>query len=270
MASGKRKLEELAGKLDFIIEIRDARAPKVTSSPMIGELSRLKPILYVLSKSDLADEESTRLWISYFRKNKKHAWAFNLLSGRVDPVKKILLEKKPSHRELRIAVVGIPNVGKSIFLNLLVGRKRAAVGGIPGITRGVSWYKGQGLLVVDTPGILDPKSSEMTHKCLAWLGSSKADVIGGYDLLGIDLLKFLKAKGLWHMLERKWSIPFMEEDDSASLERIGRRLGCLVAGGEVNLEMAGRRLLDSFSSGSLGRVTLELPGGPYLGGDEFP
>ncbi len=260
MAKGKRKLEELAGKLDLIIEVRDARAPGVTSSPMIGQLSRIKPVWYILSKSDLADEDSTREWISFLRKKKQKVWACDLLKGRIDVVKKAILEKKPSHREIRLAVVGIPNVGKSIFLNLLVGKKSAPVGGIPGITRGVSWYKGQGFLVVDSPGILDPKSGDMVHKCLAWLGSSKVDVIGGYDLLGMELLDYIKIKGLWPMIERSWNIPFQQEDTLVSLERVGRRLGCLVSGGEVNLEMAGRRLIDSFSTGKLGRLTLELPG----------
>jgi len=268
MASGRKKLEDLAGKLDIIIEVRDARAPMVTSSPMIAKLSRIKPVWYVLSKSDLANERSTSLWVSYFKKSKQKIWALNLLRGRADSVKKALLELKPSHREIRVAVVGIPNVGKSMFLNMLVGKKRAAVGGIPGITRGVSWYKGQGFMVVDSPGILDPRSSEMTHKCLAWLGCSKADVIGGYDVLGVDLLRFMKQKGLWNMIEAKWDLPFEEDDDTSSLERIGRRLGCLVGGGEVDLDKAGRRLMDSFSSGALGRVTLELPGDSPIGGDD--
>lgn len=260
MAKGKRKLEELAGKLDIIIEVRDARAPGLTSSPMIRQLSKIKPVWYILSKSDLADEESTRKWISFLRKKNQKVWACDLLKGRIEPVKKALMEKKPPHREVRLAVVGIPNVGKSIFLNLLVGRKSAKVGGIPGVTRGVSWYKGQGFLVVDSPGILDPQSGDMVHKCLAWLGSSKAEVIGGYDLLGMDLLDFMKSNGFWSMIEKTWDIPFQEENNLVSLERIGRRLGCLVSGGEVNLEMAGRRLIDSFSTGKLGKITLELPG----------
>lgn len=267
MAKGKRKLEELAGKLDVIIEVRDSRAPQLTSSPMIGQLSRIKPVWYVLSKSDLADTEGTNLWISHFRNRGQKAWAFDLLKGRVEPIKKALLEKKPAHREIRLAVVGIPNVGKSIFLNLLVGKKTAPVGGIPGVTRGVSWYKGQGFLVVDSPGILDPRSGDMVHKSLAWLGSSKADVIGGYDLLGMELLSFLRSGGLWHMVEDKWGIPLEDEDSMASLERVGRRLGCLVSGGEVNLEMAGRRLIDAFSTGKLGRVTLESPEAPLFSGD---
>jgi ribosome biogenesis GTPase A len=267
MAKGKRKLEELAGKLDVIIEVRDSRAPQLTSSPMIGQLSRIKPVWYVLSKSDLADMEGTNLWISHFRKKGQKAWAFDLLKGRIEPIKKALLEKKPAHREIRLAVVGIPNVGKSIFLNLLVGKKTAPVGGIPGVTRGVSWFKGQGFLVVDSPGILDPRSGDMVHKSLAWLGSSKADVIGGYDLLGMELLSFLRSRGLWHMVEDKWGIALEDEDSMASLERVGRRLGCLVSGGEVNLEMAGRRLIDAFSTGKLGRVTLESPEAPLFSGD---
>jgi len=260
MAKGKRRLEELAGKLDVIIEIRDARAPVLTSSPLIKELSRIKPVWAILSKEDLADKAATKEWLSYLRNSSGKVWACNLLEGKVSPIRKELLSKKPAHRELRVAVVGIPNVGKSVFLNLLVGSRRAQVGGIPGVTKGVSWYKGQGFLAVDTPGILDARSGRTAHQVLAFLGCSKPDVIGGYDLLGMELIGLLKKKNLWCLLEKKWGLPFLDgENSQESLDRIGRRLGCLVQGGNVDHDMAGRRLIDAFSTGKLGRVTLESP-----------
>ena len=208
MAKGKRHLEELAGKLDLVIEVRDARAPGLTSSPLIDELSRIKPVWTVLSKEDLADSKATREWISYLRKISGRVWALDLLKGKISPIRKELLLQKPAHRELRMAVVGIPNVGKSALLNMLVGSRRAQVGGIPGVTRGVSWYKGQGFLVVDTPGILDARSGKKVHQALAFLGCTKPDVIGGYDLLGLELLELLKRKGLWNLLEKKWGLAF--------------------------------------------------------------
>jgi ribosome biogenesis GTPase A len=263
MAKGKRKLSELAGKLDVILEVRDARAPLVTSSPVTDELSRICPVGVVLSKKDLADEKATARWLSWFSGAGKMCWAVNLLKPKMEHIRKDLLPLGPSHREVRLAVVGIPNVGKSMLLNALVGKSSAQVGGIPGITRGVSWYKGSGFLVVDTPGILDPRSGDAVQRCLAWLGSSKSDVIGGYDVIALDLINVLRSRDLWGMVEEKWGVraPSGESGEEV-LESIGKRLGCLVSGGIVDTLSAGRRFVEAFSSGRLGPVTLELPGDP--------
>ena len=166
---------------------------------------------------------------------------------------------KPKYRELRVAVVGIPNVGKSALLNLLIGKKSAPVGGIPGVTRGVSWYRGGDFLVVDSPGILDPRSGAAIQKALAWLGCSKADVIGGYDTVACSLIDYLQRQGLWRFIEEKWGVPADPEDTVAVLEAVGRRLGCLVSGGMVDYTLAGRRFLESFSTGKLGKFSLESP-----------
>ena len=263
MAKGGRKLNELAEKLDLIIEVRDARAPFSTSSPLISSLSRLKPVTLVLSKKDLASPERTRVWMDTFASEKKEVWAFDLHKDSVDPLRKILSRMKPAHRELRLAVVGIPNVGKSMFLNMLVGKTRARVGGIPGITRDVNWYKVGDFMVVDSPGILDPHSEPGVHRILSWLGCAKAEVIGGYESAALEMIRFLRERGLWNAVGDKWGVEELNgEPVELTLERVGRRLGCLVAGGAVNGELAGRRLVDSFASGTLGPVTLELPGDP--------
>ncbi|MDD2207045.1 MAG: GTPase [Aminobacterium sp.] len=263
MAKGKRKLEELAKKLDIIFELRDARAPQLTSSPMAVQLSKICPVYIVLTRADLAEEGATKAWLSFFASQKSKAWAFNLLEGKIQSLRRDLTKMKPSHRELRLAVVGIPNVGKSLFLNLLVGKKRAQVGGIPGVTKGVSWYKGQDILAVDSPGILDPHSHNEVHRRLAWLGSSKAQVIGGTDVVALSLIEFLKERGYWHLIEEKWNIENEAEESLITLEKIGRRLGCLVSGGRVDFSLAGQRFLDTFSTGKLGRITLEWPGERY-------
>ena len=260
MAKGKRLLAELAGKLDIIIEVRDARAPELTSSPLIEDLSGVCPVAVVLSKQDLADERATARWLSYFNESGVSAWAQNLLKPKVERLRKELIPFAPSYREVRLAVVGIPNVGKSMFLNALVGKSSAKVGGIPGITRGVSWYKGRGILAVDSPGILDPKADASVHLRLAWLGCSKAEVIG-IEKAALDLISFLRRKGLWGLVEQKWNIPAPEElADQEVLEAVGRRLGCLVSGGGVDVSAAAKRFLDAFSTGRLGRATLETPG----------
>lgn len=259
MAKGKRLLEDVAKKLDLIIEVRDARAPEVTSSPMGVSLSKGCPVWTVLTKKDLADPSITAKWLGYYSSGKNRVWALDLLKGRIDPLRRELQKSAPSHRELRIAVVGIPNVGKSALLNALVGKKAAIVGGIPGVTKGVSWYKGKNFLVVDSPGILDPKSGEYVQKVLAWLGCSKADVIGGYDSVAIKLIEFLVENDMWSLVEKKWGVRH-SDDSFETFELIGKRLGCLVSGGAIDMTLTGRRFLESFSSGKLGVISLESPG----------
>jgi ribosome biogenesis GTPase A len=264
MVSGERDLSRLIDKLDLIVEIRDARAPKLTSSPTIKRISKLRPVMVVLSKKDLASEEGTVTWLKYFESAGIKAWAFNMRSAKLEPMLKTFIKMRPPHRELRLAVVGIPNVGKSFFLNLLVGKNVAQVGGIPGITRGVSWYKGNGFLAVDSPGILDPHSGDEIQRQLSWLGCTKTEVIGGFESMGLFLIDFLRKKNLLFMLENKWDIKTLSEqaencETQDILKQIGTRLGCLVQGGCIDMELAGRKLIESFSTGKLGRVTIEHP-----------
>ncbi len=260
MAKGGRKLREVVSDLDLFLEVRDARAPRLTASPMAEELARHRPVWVVLARRDLADETSTRAWMKHLREGERKVWAFDLRKGNLGDLRKSLKKESPAHRELRLGVVGIPNVGKSLLLNDLVGRKAAQVGAIAGVTRGVSWFRGQGFMVVDSPGILDPRSGEAVHRWIAWLGSSKAEVIGGTETLALTLISFLRQRGDWRLVMQRWGIPDEGESDTDLLERIGKRLGCLVQGGRVDLAMAGKRLLDAFSAGKLGRYSLENPG----------
>lgn len=268
MARGGRKLAELLEKLDLIVEVRDARAPFSTSAPLVSSFARAKPAMLVLAKKDLADPERTRLWIRELERGRE-VWALDLRKERPTGLRKALSARKPGHRELRMAVMGIPNVGKSMLLNALVGKAQARVGGIPGLTREVSWYRSGDLLIVDSPGILDPHAEPGVHRMLSWLGCAKAEVLGGFEAAALDFIRFLRARGLFGPLLKKWEIEERDEPEEWTLERLGRRLGCLVAGGAVDRELSGRRLLDAFSSGKLGAVTLELPGDP-LWGDTSP
>jgi ribosome biogenesis GTPase A len=255
MAKGRRELSELAARLDLFIETRDARAPASTSSPDAAALAKLKPVVAVLAKKDLADPEKTKIWLKG-----RTRYAFDLRRDGLGPLKKEMLRLKPAHRELRVGVVGIPNVGKSMLLNSLVGGAAAKVGGVPGVTRGVGWYRGNGFLVVDSPGILDPRSAPGVHLALSWLGCARAEVVGGYEAAALGLISFLRRRGLWLAVAGVWGAAETDEPDEAVLDGIGRRLGCLSSGGAVNSGLAARRLVESFASGRLGRVTLELPG----------
>ena len=248
MAKGTRKLYELISKLDVVVEVRDSRAPASTSSPLVKSLKKIKPVMHVLSHKDLAAPEKLQLWL----KELKHTYAADLRKKEgLASIKKAILKFKPEHREVRLAVVGIPNVGKSLLLNSLIGKSSASVGNIPGITKSVNWYRNEGMLIVDSPGILDPHAEEGAHLILSWLGCAKADVVGGWENAALMLLRFLYEKNLRDFIPVEYN--------ENTLEEIGKKYGCLISGGRVNLELAGQKFIEAFSSGRLGQVCLELP-----------
>lgn len=252
MAKGTRKLNELVSKLDVIVEVRDSRAPASTSSPLIKALAKIKPVIHVLSRKDLADTEKLALWMNSL----KHTWPADLRKREgLQAIRKAILKFKPEHREVRLAVVGIPNVGKSLLLNSLIGKANAGVGNIPGITKSVSWYRNEGMLIVDSPGILDPHAEAGAHLILSWLGCAKAEVVGGWENAALGLIRFLDAKGMSEFLP----VENTDEIPALTLERIGKKYGCLISGGRVNMELAGQKFIEAFSSGRLGRICLELP-----------
>lgn len=263
MAKGRRQLEALAANIDLLIEVRDARAPRLTSSPMLLLFAPKIETMVVLSKADLADEKVTKLWVEHLKREGLQAWPLDLRKGGMSRIIKVLTDKKPAFRDLRMAVVGTPNVGKSMLINQLVGRKAARVGGIPGITKGVSWFKGQGFLLVDSPGILDPHGDARAHRLISWIGSSRGQVIGNLEEHAKDCIRFMIDKGLWRGVEAAWGVK-PEGTADEILESIGRRLGRLKAGGAVDMEAAGRVFIDSFATGKLGRMSLERPQDPPL------
>ena len=262
MAKGTRKLNEIVSKLDLVVEVRDARAPASTSSPLIKALSKIKPVIHVLSHKDLADSEKLKIWL----KELKFTYAADLRKREgLSNIKKEIMKFKPSHREVRLAVVGIPNVGKSLLLNSLISKASANVGNIPGITKSVNWYRNDGMLIVDSPGILDPHAEEGAHLILSWIGCAKAEVVGGYENAAIALIKFLSAKEMFSLIPVEYNENENENKDefltapALTLEKIGRKYGCLISGGRVNMELAGQKFIEAFSSGRLGAVCLELP-----------
>ena len=263
MAKGRRQLEALASNIDLILEVRDARAPALTSSPVLSVFKSKIEVCVVLSKADLADDHITGLWVEALKKEKLRAWPLDLRRGDSVKIRRALSDKKPSFRDLRMAVVGTPNVGKSMLINNLVGRKAARVGGIPGVTKGVSWFKGHGFLLVDSPGILDPHGDARAHRIISWIGSSRGQVIGNWEEHAKECIAFLVARGFWRGVEDAWNVK-AEGDPSEILTCIGRRLGKLQAGGVVDMEGAGRAFIDAFATGKLGRMSLERPGEPPL------
>lgn len=266
MARGRRQLEALLGSLDLLLEVRDARAPRLTASPLLEEQGRLETWI-VLTKADLAEEEVTKRWLDHFRRAGRVVWALDARNPLPAPMRKALQQRRPSFRELRLAVMGVPNVGKSLLLNRLIGKKSALVGGIPGVTRGVSWFRGEGLLVVDSPGVLDPRGDAASHRRLSWLNATKGQVIGTPQDLAADCIASLEDLGLWGRVASVWNLSREAQTPAERLEGVGRRLGKLLPGGVVDLDGAGRAFLEALSSGKLGRWSLEVPPAPPPGRD---
>lgn len=263
MAKGKRQLEALASNIDLILEVRDARAPALTSSPTIDIFKPKIEVWTVLAKADLADKAITELWAAELKRQNLPVWALDLRKGGAEKLRRAIAAKKPSFRDLRAVVVGIPNVGKSMLINQLVGRRAAQVGGIPGVTRGLSWFSGQGFLLADSPGILDPHSDARAHRIISWIGSSRGQVIGSWEEHAKECVSFIAGKGLWRGVESAWGVK-AEGLPAEILANVGRRLGKLQSGGTVDLEAAGRAFIDAFSTGRLGKMSLERPGEPPL------
>jgi ribosome biogenesis GTPase A len=267
MAKGRRQIEALPNMLDLLLEVRDARAPRLTASPLLDDLPVSLRVWTVLSKSDLADPEATAEWTRHFKDDGRFSWALDLRKGLPAALKKAVSDMRPSsssmtaYREVRLAVVGIPNVGKSTLLNRLVGRRAATVGGVPGVTKGVSWFKGQGCLIADSPGILDPRADARAHRMLSWIASTRGHVIGSWARHACECVEFLQRRGLTSGVESAWGLEMGGKPEDV-IARVGGRLGRLLPGGTVDMESSGKALIDALSAGKLGRLSLERPGSP--------
>lgn len=274
MTKTKRMIEASLKLVDAVIEIKDARIPVSSTNPDIEGLVGIKPRLILLNKCDMADKDSTQRWINYYHSKGIKALAIDCRSGKglnlvVPECRKILksyIEKKQArgikNPSIRVMIVGIPNVGKSSFINKVVKQNRAKVEDRPGVTRGNQWFTlDRGFELLDTPGVLWPKFEDQTvGERLAFTGAVK-DQILDTELLAVRLLDLLKEIKPPMFIER-FSLNADTVTDIESfelLELIGRKRGMLISGGEVNTERASTMLLDEFRAAKLGRITLELP-----------
>ena len=275
MTKTKRMIEASLKLVDAVIEIKDARIPVSSTNPDIDSLVGNKPRLILLNKCDMADPSTTSKWVEYYAREGIKALAIDCRSGKslnqvVPECRKILknyIERKQArgikNPSIRVMIVGIPNVGKSSFINKLVKQNRAKVEDRPGVTRGNQWFTlDRGFELLDTPGVLWPKFEDQTvGERLAFTGAVK-DQILDTELLAVrllDLLKEIKPK----LFMERFSLEEETVADIDSFEllvHIGRKRGMLISGGEVNTERASVMLLDEFRSAKLGRITLESPG----------
>lgn len=276
MTKTKRQIQSSLKLVDAVAEIIDARIPVSSRNPDLAKLVQNKPRVILLNKCDMANQTATKMWIDYFKKQNLVAIPVDCKSGRgldkfapaVNTVMshKIarLKEKGMVNPTIRIMIVGIPNVGKSSFINKMVKKNRAKVEDRPGVTRGNQWYTiANNLEMLDTPGVLWPKFDDKTvGEHLAFTGAVK-DQILDIELLAVRLLDFIKELKPADFITRfKLENEDIENIDSYELlKMIGKKRGMLVSGGEIDTERAAIMLLDEFRSAKLGRITVEMPQG---------
>jgi ribosome biogenesis GTPase A len=270
MAKTRKLISESLSLIDCVAEIIDARIPCSSRNPVLDELCANKPRILLLNKCDLADENATRKWISYFKSKGTYALAVDCKSGKglnmfLPVVKDLLSEKLTRFREkgmvgrtLRIMVAGIPNSGKSTFINSMAGEKRAKTEDRPGVTRGKQWINlGQGVEMMDTPGILWPKfEDEIVGEHLAFTGAVKDDILDK-EQLAARLCQSLYPQYKGNIVSRYKIQGPLPSDGFQALKLIGKRRGFLISGGEVDTLRTAIMLLDEFRGGMLGRITLE-------------
>ena len=273
MAKTKRMIKASLPLVDAVVEIIDARIPNSSKNPDLQTLIEGKPRVVILNKCDTADEASVQKWISWYNKQGITAIATDCRSGRgvnkfVPAVKSVLKDmlakyeaKGMTGRVIHVMVVGIPNVGKSSFINRLAKQKTAKVEDRPGVTLNKQWVKiADDVELLDMPGVLWPKFEDKTvGERLAFTGAVKDDVVD-VEALASRLLYVLN--GMYRdTLTSRYKIQTEDEEDGYEiLKKVGKSRGMLISGGEINTERAAITVLDEFRSGKLGRVTLELPG----------
>jgi len=272
MTKAQRMIDENMKLVDAVCELLDARIPYSSRNPDIDRLAGDKPRLIILNRTDLADPEVTAKWRDYFKSlgltvletDAKTGKGVNQFTGAVRTVLKekiaALEAKGQGTRPLRVMILGIPNVGKSTFINKVAGRKAAIAGDKPGVTRGKQWINiDTGLDLLDTPGILWPKfDSQQVGEALALTNAIKADVLDKETLAANFMLR-LRAMYPGIIEARYKFTPEPEKNGYELLEDAGRKRGFLISRGEVDIERMANTLLSEYHDGKLGRISLELP-----------
>ena len=270
MTKARRMMQENIKLIDLIIELVDARAPLSSRNPDIDDLGKGKARLILLNKADLASERANDAWAAYFRE--KGCFVVKLDSRSKNGMKEVQTviqdackEKTERDRKrgilnrpVRAMVVGIPNVGKSTFINSFAGRACAKTGNKPGVTKGAQWIRlNKQVELLDTPGILWPKFDDKEVGLrLAFIGSINDEILSITDL-AYELIKFLQLNYCQSLADR---YNINDDDDSVHiLEQIAEKRACIKKGGELDIDKAAALLLDDYRSGKLGRISLERP-----------
>ena len=271
MAKARRMIKENSAMVDAVCEVVDARIPRSSRNPEVGELIGGKPRMLILNRADQADPALTDRWAENFKAQGLYVIKTDAKSGKgtnafQNAVRSLLKDKIEYYRErgqtgrlLRILILGIPNVGKSSFINRVAGRRAAEASDRPGVTRGKQWINiGGGIEMLDTPGLLWPKFEDKeVGEHLAFTGAVKDDILD-VETLGARLMRLL-ASEYPEALAGRYKIETDTEDGFELLNRAAKKRGFIVSGGETDLERMSRVVLDEFRAGKLGRLTLETP-----------
>ena len=270
MTKAKRMMQENIKLIDLVIELVDARIPMSSRNPDIDELGKQKARLILLNKSDLAEDRQNDLWAEYFKEkgysvvkvNSKKGGGIKSIQGVIQEAcrEKIERDRKRGilNRPVRAMVVGIPNVGKSTFINALAGKACAKTGNKPGVTKGKQWIRlNKNVELLDTPGILWPKFEDQSVGLkLAMIGSIKDEILNTEELAG-EIIRFM-TEHYQSTLSEKYDIE-ETSDVYACLSRIAESKHCLLRGSELDTAKAAMMVVDDFRNGRLGKITLEFP-----------
>lgn len=272
MAKTRRLIKESLRLVDGVLEVIDARIPYSSSNPELAELISGKPRIVLLNKCDLADKETTKKWVEYYKNQGVTAIPVDCRSGRglnafLVAVKTVLAERIRINEEkgmagnpLRLMVVGIPNTGKSSFINRMAGAAKAKVADKAGVTRHNQWFAiGNGIELLDTPGVLWPKFDDpKVGDKLAFIGSVKDEILDS-ELLAVRLIEVMTAHYPERLTERYKITDFQDLQPWEVLELIGKKRGNIMRGGEIDTERTSVMLLDEYRGGRLGLISLESP-----------
>ncbi len=270
MTKAKRMMQENMKLIDLVIELVDARVPMSSRNPDIDELGRNKARLILLNKADLAEDKKNEEWLQFFRAkgysavtvNSRKGGGMKSIHGVIQEAcrEKIERDRKRGilNRPVRAMVAGIPNVGKSTFINSLAGKACTKTGNRPGVTKGKQWIRlNKQVELLDTPGILWPKFEDQeVGKKLAFIGSIKDEILNSEEL-AVQMIGFMKQY-YPGVLEEKYNI-HDTEDEYACLGEIAKSRHCLLKGNELDTKKAAALFIDDFRDGRLGKITLEFP-----------